>query len=137
MNGQVFVDSGAWIAICDLRDQYHDRAVGAYQKLLRDRTMLVTSNLVIAETYILIRRRGGFRPAMRFLRALRQSQRLLKWYSDEEIEMQAERVLEQYGDHDFSLTDAVSFVLMRERGIEWAFAFDRHFQVAGFELVPR
>ena len=33
---------------------------------------------------------------------------------------------------DLSLVDAVSFDLMRRRGISRAFAFDRHFAEAGF-----
>ena len=35
-----------------------------------------------------------------------------------------------------SLVDCVSFEVMRRRGITRAFAFDRHFADAGFELVP-
>lgn len=31
---------------------------------------------------------------------------------------------------------AVSFAVMRQRGIGAAFAFDRHFRTAGFDLVP-
>ena len=37
--------------------------------------------------------------------------------------------------HDLSLVDAVSFEVMRQRGIDSAFAFDRHFEETGFGLV--
>jgi predicted nucleic acid-binding protein len=32
--------------------------------------------------------------------------------------------------------DAVSFAVMRQRGLTDAFAFDRHFLAAGFVLLP-
>jgi predicted nucleic acid-binding protein len=34
-----------------------------------------------------------------------------------------------------SLVDTVSFIVMRERGIEEAFVFDPHFEQEGFSLV--
>jgi len=38
--------------------------------------------------------------------------------------------------HPLTLVDAVSFVIMAERGIEQAFAFDADFERAGFTLFP-
>ncbi len=35
----------------------------------------------------------------------------------------------------FSLADAVSFEVMSRDGLEQAFAFDRHFRTAGFEML--
>lgn len=34
-----------------------------------------------------------------------------------------------------SLVDAVSFVVMKQRGLDEAFAFDPHFEQEGFSLV--
>ena len=73
---------------------------------------------------------------MRFLRSLRGGLRLRKVYSDERLELEAEAILDRFSDQDFSLTDAVSFALMRQRDINEAFAFDQHFAIAGFRLVP-
>lgn len=44
--------------------------------------------------------------------------------------------LDRFHDQPFSLTDAVSFELMRRERVTHAFAFDPHFVTAGFELVP-
>ncbi|MEP6600630.1 MAG: hypothetical protein ABJB49_02320 [Nitrospirota bacterium] len=44
--------------------------------------------------------------------------------------------LERFDDQLFSLTDAVSFAVMSDRGIREALALDNHFAVAGFAVVP-
>lgn len=136
MHREVFVDAGAWIAITDSRDRYHTAATDLYKRLLAEHRILVTSNLVIAEAYVLIRRTGGHTPAIVFLRSIKESIRLRKVYSDARTEAEAEGILERYDDQDFSLADAVSFVVMRDREIEEAFAFDQHFVTAGFALLP-
>jgi len=67
---------------------------------------------------------------------MRSIHNLIIVYSNPDIEAQAEAILRHYSDQDFSYTDAVSFAVMRQRGIAEAFAFDNHFLTAGFTLVP-
>ena len=74
----VFVDAGGWIALNDRGDRHHLTAVSCYQQLLKDHRPLVTTNLVIAEAYITIRRAGGHQPAIRFLDSMRRSSRLTR-----------------------------------------------------------
>lgn len=136
MTREVFVDAGAWIAVSDRRDRFHAPAAEVFRQLLEDRRPLVTTNLVVAEAYILIRRTGGHIPAIRFLRSLRAGARLTRVYSDAESESQAEDLLERFVDQDFSFADAVSFVVMEARGIEAAFTFDRRFATMGFQILP-
>ena len=59
MMDKVFVAAVAWIADTDLRDMYHEKAARMFKKLLVKKRQLVTTNLVIAEAHILIRRTGG------------------------------------------------------------------------------
>jgi predicted nucleic acid-binding protein len=59
-----------------------------------------------------------------------------EYLADLELETAAEAILQQYRDLTFSLVDAVSFALMQQRAIKQTFAFDSHFQVAGFIMVP-
>lgn len=136
MSHEVFVDASAWIAVSDRRDRYHGEAKKAYQLLLGDRQTLVTTNLVVAEAYIVIRRTGGHAQAMRFLQSIRGSARLLKVYSEAQLESIAEEILRNYGDQDFSFADAVSFAVMQARGITQAFTFDNHFAAIGFQMLP-
>jgi predicted nucleic acid-binding protein len=136
MSREIFVDASAWIAVSDRRDKYHLEASQEYNRLIRERYQLVTTNLVIAEAYILIRRTGGHGPAMKLLNSLRGSPRLSRVYSDARLEAQAEAILERHSDQDFSYADAVSFAVMQERGMQEAFTFDYHFAVLGFRRLP-
>jgi predicted nucleic acid-binding protein len=52
------------------------------------------------------------------------------------LEERAESILRQYQNSNFSYTDAVSFVVMKQYGIMEAFSFDKHFVTAGFTLIP-
>ena len=47
-----------------------------------------------------------------------------------------ERWLRRFDDQPFSLTDAVSFEIMRSEGIAEAFTLDKHFAVAGYTMIP-
>ncbi len=132
----LFVDTGAWYALADSSDQYHDEAVKIYPKLLGNYHPLKTTNLIVAETHILIRRCIGYQAAIAFLENIASSPRVFKIYSDSMLEEGAESILRQYQDQDFSYTDAVSFVVMKQYGITEAFSFDKHFATAGFTLIP-
>lgn len=136
MAREVFVDAGAWIAAINQRDDCHKEAVALYGRLLQERRALVTTNLVIAEAYAMIRRHSDHRTAIQFLDSIRQTSRLTKVYSDAALEAEAEKLLRRYADQDFSLTDAVSFAAMQQRGITEAFTFDGHFATAGFVAMP-
>ncbi len=136
MAKELFVDTGAWVALADADDQYHAQAAAAYPGLLQDYQRLVTTNLVMAESYIILRLALGHAAAMVFLENLKGSARIERVYVAADLEAEAIDLLRRYRDQDFSLTDAVNFALMRRRGITVAFAFNAHFATAGFVRLP-
>ena len=97
---------------------------------------MTTSNLVVAETYIVLLKELRHRAAIEFLERIKASPRILKICSSENIETEAEGVLAKYSDQEFSYADAVSFVIMKRREIRKAFSFDKHFVTAGFINMP-
>ena len=97
---------------------------------------LITTNLIVSESYTLIHRAGGHRRAIDFIEALHETDRVHVVYSDVGLERLAFQILVQYADQDFSYVDAVSFAIMRQNSITNAFAFDRHFVIAGFMTLP-
>lgn len=130
----IFVDTGAWFALVDATDKYHKQAIAIQGKLLLHPVRWITTNFVIGETYTLLHRTIGFGTATQFIRTIRSWERLDCLTVPYEIELEAEKILNKYADQPFSYVDAVSFAVMRQKGIIEAFAFDRHFSIAGFTL---
>ncbi len=134
MATEIFIDTSAWVALVDQRDSLHSSMARFYPQLLSDWRVWTTTNLVIAESYTLIRAHSTYNMSMQFLTLLEHSRRLLKIYADATTDGQAEVILRRYKDQDFSYVDAVSFAVMQNRGIV-ALTFDHHFSTAGFNRV--
>lgn len=94
---------------------------------------LVTHNYVVIETSALVGRRLG--PAAQ--RALHDDllPLLAMHWVDQDLHVSAVTAL-LAGRGRASLVDWVSFELMRRRGIDTAFAFDRDFRLRGFRVIP-
>lgn len=124
------MDTGAFIALADRTDQYHEEAERIYKEI-GTKYPQVTTNHVISETYVFLRYNVGFEIAIRVLKALKSAERvgiLEIVYSNSDIEDSAIKILEKYSDQALSFVDAVSFaVLERKPEIQDVFAFDSHF----------
>lgn len=136
MAAELFVDTSGWLPLADPKDRAHARVARSLRDAVKNGRRIVTTNLVIAETHALLMRRIHPDAALAFLREVRRAPHMVV-ESTGEYELDAQRDwLERYDDQDFSLTDAVSFSVMKERGIRDALAIDHRFAVAGFMMVP-
>jgi predicted nucleic acid-binding protein len=136
MASEVFVDTGAWYAVQVPDDRWHTEATAALRALFAQGLTLVTTNLVVGETYSLLRRTHDHAAAFRFVDALEKSARLLRIHVDEATERSAYDLLRRFQDQRFSFVDGTSFAVMRRRKLRVAFAFDVHFATAGFVRIP-
>jgi len=136
MNEPIFVDTSAWIAIINPRDEYHLSAKEFYSDALAQKRRFLISNLIVAETCTNLLWKLGHHKAISFLDIIEQSSSVHCVWSDQKLEAQARDILRRYDDQDFSYTDAVSFALMQQRELTEAFAFDHHFAVVGFAQLP-
>jgi predicted nucleic acid-binding protein len=134
--GEFFVDTSAWYPILDPTHPQHATVVGPYRARLGQRRRVVTTNLVVAEANALLLRREGRKAALVALDSIEKATDVLV-HSTGTLEAIARRDwIERYADQDFSLADAVSFAVMRERRIEEVLTLDHHFAAAGFRVVP-
>jgi uncharacterized protein len=137
MNGRrVLVDTGAWLAAFHRRDQYHDVAVRALRRLRAESVRLVVTNLIVCELHVHLVYGLGPVMAASHVRTIIDDPSVEQVFCDAALQAAAfEEWIDRFSDQPFSLTDAVSFAVMRSTGISEAFAFDRHFRIAGFETV--
>lgn len=136
MAAELFVDTSAWYPALVQSHPDHARVAAALRKAVRAGHRLVTTNLVVAETHALLMRRAGQGAALTFVRAAASPPNLVVQSSAEHERAAVEEWLSVYDDQDFSYADAVSFAVMKARGIEEALTLDRHFAVAGFRTLP-
>jgi uncharacterized protein len=130
---RVFVDTSALYALLNEADPNHAEAGATWRALLLDGSELVTHNYVHLEAETLVRRRLGSDAAAVLI------DRLLPALTTIWIDPAAHRAaIEAWraGGGAISLVDQASFVVMRNAGIDVAFAFDANFDRQGF-AAPR
>jgi predicted nucleic acid-binding protein len=129
---ELFVDTSGWFPLAVRGAPGHERMARILRERIAGGAKIVTTNLVVAETQILLLRRVGRDAALRFVRQVGAPPNVVV-RSTAALEAAAlKEWLEPFEDQEFSLADAVSFAVMRERGIREALALDRHFAAAGF-----
>jgi predicted nucleic acid-binding protein len=133
---RVLVDTGAWLAAFHRRDQYHAVAAERLRGLRAERARLVVTDLILAELHLHLLHGFGPGTAAAHVLALVDDPGVEQVFCDRSLERAAlADWIHRFPDQAFRLTDAVSFAVMRARGIGAAFTFDRHFRAAGFETV--
>ncbi len=129
---RVFIDTSAVLALLVPTDRVHQQAVETFHRLQDRQAVLITSSYVLVEIYALLARRLGRDAVESFRRDFAPLIETL-WVDSRIHEKGLDRMMK--GLRDLSLVDAVSFVCIEEGKINEVFAFDRHFQQAGFSLL--
>ena len=124
---RVFVDTSALLAILDRDDARHSAAEAIFRSLLRE-SELVTHNYIHVEAIALTRRKLGVAAAEALMDSLLPS--IATVWVDEAMHRSALEAHRTTGG-GASFVDHVSFTVMRQLGIDTAFAFDRDFDARG------
>jgi predicted nucleic acid-binding protein len=130
---EVFVDTGAFYAALNRKDDHHHEAVQLFTRAVEEKWQLFTSNFVVAETHALILTRLGRDLATNWLRDVPTAVVRVT----EEHERKAKRIIFGYQDKEFSYCDASSFAVMERMRIREVMAFDPHFTQYGKFVVVR
>jgi uncharacterized protein len=138
----IFVDTWAWIALLDDKDQHHERAANAHRKLQKRRQKYVTSDYVLNELINSLYSVGPATKAQAAINALLSradsGTHQLIHVSPQQFR-RAWQLRQKYHDKpDISFVDFTSMVVMQDLGITDVFTGDDHFRQVGlgFRLLP-
>lgn len=125
-----FADTSFWFARHVRTDRRHRRAAAIHPA-----PAVLTTELVIGETWTLVDRRVGHSAAVDCVRRLRTLPGVRVEPVTDSDYVSAWRWLEMRDEREYSFVDAVSFAVMTRRGVTEALAFDDDFAAAGFVEV--
>ena len=132
-----FVDTSYLIALENSVDQYHRTASRHWSELAKSSShSFVTSSYVFVEVVTLLNNRRLHSKAVELGKNLLTSRLFNLVHVDEELFDEAWALFQKHKDKKYSLTDCVSFQLMKRLAIIEALTFDKHFVQAGFVKLP-
>jgi predicted nucleic acid-binding protein len=125
----VLLDTSGFLCYLHRNEPQHQQAV----QLLNSAKGSLTHSYVLAELIALALIRRFPRPVvLAFMMDLLDNPDIETVWVDEQLHREGMKLLIERQDKTYSLCDAVSFVLMRQRGITEALTTDRHFEQEGF-----
>ena len=132
---RLFCDTSFFYACLDRADANHDRGRALAEDAAASRAGLWTTWDIVSETVTLLRYRGNFRTALKFLDDVRPRLHIVRY--GERVRDEAEQVFRRYGrDHRLSMCDAISFVVVTTvLGRIPCLAFDEDFRGLGLTVV--
>ena len=127
----------SYLLALELRDdQYHSEAIRHWQGFSNRLPQLVITSFIFSEVVTFINSRGLHSRAVQLGNLLLQSKHIEFVQVNTNLLAEGWQYFQQHQDKDYSLTDCISFVVMRNQGITTAFTFDRHFEQASFHKQP-
>ncbi len=133
----VFLDTGYLLALELSNDQNHRAASKHWRSVVQSLPPLVPTSYIFDEVVTLFNHRGYHAKAVEVGDRLLSSPSVQFVHVDEDLFREGWQYLQQHGDKEYSLTDCISFVVMKNLRIDTAFAFDKHFAQAGFKKAPQ
>lgn len=131
-----FADTSYWLALELKDDQNHERALTHWQELVKTSFAIVTTSYVFDETVTYLNNRNHHEKAVEVGENILLSSAIELVHIDENLFFEGWTMFRQHRDKRYSLTDCISFVVMRQKELETALTFDRHFAQAGFRIEP-
>ena len=131
----LFFDTSYAVALGSESDQYHDRARSLSHRIKTQRPRLVTTTAVVLEIGDAFARRRLRSLGAGVIQFLESDPSVEVVPLTDELYQAALQLYFARNDKEWGLTDCVSFVVMRERGITDALTADDHFRQAGFRAL--
>lgn len=132
-NNGIFVDTSFWKALGDPKDDFHKESKNIWAKIELNRSLIITSNYILDETYTLVRKRCGMDLLLNLKKGILDSQ-IVKVVRVTASDERSGWKWFQNKWSGLSFTDCVTFALMKRLDLKRVATFDQHFEKAGFQV---
>jgi predicted nucleic acid-binding protein len=132
MSSPLFVDTGYVIALINQDDQYHQQALQLAEQY--EGVSIVTTDAILLEIGNALSRIAR-NEAIAIIQHFQTALEVTLVSLTPELMATALSLYAKHQDKTWGLVDCISFVVMQNRKISVALAFDRHFVQAGFILA--
>ncbi len=132
---KVFIDTSAWAAFFNRKDDNHKVAVKAWAVFKKQEALLFTTDYVIDELLTLLKARAGVDIAINSGNSILTSKLVKTIRITDDIFSGALGTFKKYKEHSFSFTDCTSFETMKKMGIGKVLTFDDDFKIMGYEIL--
>ena len=130
----IFADTSGIYAALVATDARHAKASAVWQEQLHSKQRFLTTSYVVHEAVALLQARLGISAVQRWRIDVEPVLDIV--WVDALLHRTAMAALVVSAKPDVSLTDWVSFEVMRRMDAHTAFAIDRHFSDEGFTVIP-
>lgn len=129
---EVFLDTAFAVALAIQKDALHDEAVRLARRLREARTRMITTQAVVFELGNALSKAQLRSRAIALIESFRGGGDVEVVTVSDELFDDSFALYRDRPDKGWSLTDCLSFVVMRQRGINEVLTADDHFRQAGF-----
>ncbi len=128
----VFADTSFYVAVLSPRDVLNERAVEFMHQFCGT---MVTTEYVLVELGNWLSRSGDRRVFVELLPRLQSDPNTIIVSASADLFDRGFSLYSGREDKDWSLTDCISFVVMKERNLSDGLTADHHFEQAGFTVL--
>ena len=132
MKNTIFVDTSGFYALLIKQDDKHEEAKATLMRASQEKHQFITTDYILDETITLLHSRGHGHLLASFLETIFSSRACTVVWVEQERFLKTRSFFLRHSDHNWSFTDCVSFVVMKELKLTSALTKDKHFQEAGF-----
>jgi predicted nucleic acid-binding protein len=136
---QVYVDSGALVALLRPYDRAHRRMLAHFRQMLEQRDMLVTTDIAVAETATQLRRDPGIHRVIAFHDALTRSVRgggIRILGCDDVLRQRAFAVMAAHPDVPLTFGDCIAAALAGNKRVSAIVGLSRALRQIGYSVEP-
>ena len=133
MKKRAFIDTSFVVAALSVSDSFHALAIKQSEDLFSNYEVWITDAILfeVGNTFSKVNRKLG----AGFIESCYEESDTFLIHTDPDLLSKAISMFTQYLDKNWSLTDCLSFIVMKENDISIAYSSDHHFEQAGFQYT--